>query len=171
MNTYARAIRPAVEAALFKGKVVVIYGARQVGKTTLCCDEPDIRSTLTERTSTELRALIGAKTLIEPLTGRKIEFQLRPLSVAELLTRESALEARRLLVPRLRYGSYPGVVTSDDPVSTIATGLTTSRRQAGGWSASGANGGRSAGSRPLYSPRRTQRAKFISCTARTTWTS
>jgi len=46
-----------VEAALFKGKVVAIYGARQVGKTTLIrdtlakypeqslylnCDEPDI---------------------------------------------------------------------------------------------------------------------------------
>lgn len=28
MNTYDRAIRPAVEAALFKGKVIVIYGAR-----------------------------------------------------------------------------------------------------------------------------------------------
>lgn len=69
MNTYDRALRPAVEAALFKGKVVVIYGARQVGKTTLCkailgnypetstylnCDEPDVRSALTDRTSTEL---------------------------------------------------------------------------------------------------------------------
>lgn len=176
MNTYDRAIRPAVEAALFKGKVIVIYGARQVGKTTLCkeilrnhpetsayfnCDEPDVRSAMTERTSTELRALIGAKTLVvideaqrvrnigltlkllvdtyphiqviatgsssftlsneivEPLTGRKIEFHLLPLSVAELLTRESALEVRRLLEHRLRYGSYPGVVTSDDPASTM----------------------------------------------------
>lgn len=34
MNTYDRAIRPAVEAALFKGKVVVIYGARQVGRSS-----------------------------------------------------------------------------------------------------------------------------------------
>jgi predicted AAA+ superfamily ATPase len=32
---YPRAIQPAIEATLFKGKVVVIYGARQVGKTTL----------------------------------------------------------------------------------------------------------------------------------------
>ena len=31
---YPRAIQPAVEAGLFKGKAVVIYGARQVGKTT-----------------------------------------------------------------------------------------------------------------------------------------
>jgi uncharacterized protein len=76
---YSRAIQPAVEAALFKGKVVVIYGARQVGKTTLVkeilnrysdrglylnCDEPDIRDALTNRTSTELRALMGRRTLV-----------------------------------------------------------------------------------------------------------
>jgi predicted AAA+ superfamily ATPase len=79
MTRYARAIRPAVEAALFKGKVVVIYGARQVGKTTLVreilagypgrglylnCDEPDIRDALAQRTSTELRALMGGRDLI-----------------------------------------------------------------------------------------------------------
>jgi len=176
MNDYGRAIQPAVEAALFKGKVIVIYGARQVGKTTLCrailrdhpenaiylnCDEPDIRSALTERTSTELRALIGTKTLVvideaqrvrnigltlkllidnfpgiqviatgsssfalsneivEPLTGRKVEFHLFPLSAAELLTQETAVESRRLLERRLRFGAYPGVITSDDPAATI----------------------------------------------------
>lgn len=36
MGDYARTIQPAVEAALYEGKVVVIYGARQVGKTTSC---------------------------------------------------------------------------------------------------------------------------------------
>ena len=79
MTLYPRTIQPAVEAALFKGKVIVIYGARQVGKTTLVkdilrrhsegglylnCDEPDVRAALTERPSTELRALIGNRTLI-----------------------------------------------------------------------------------------------------------
>ncbi len=34
-HSISRTIQPAVEAALFKSKVVVIYGARQVGKTTL----------------------------------------------------------------------------------------------------------------------------------------
>lgn len=177
INDYERAVQPAVEAALFKDKVIVIYGARQVGKTTLCrailrdhpentiylnCDEPDIRRALTERTSTELRALIGSKTLVvideakhvrnigltlkllgdnfpgiqviatgsssfelsneivEPLTGRKVEFHLFPLSAAELLTQETAVESRRLLERRLRYGAYPGVITSDDPAATIS---------------------------------------------------
>ncbi|WP_423226017.1 ATP-binding protein [Candidatus Amarolinea aalborgensis] len=176
MTRYARAIQPAVEAALFKGKVVVIYGARQVGKTTLVkeilgrypdrslylnCDEPDIRSALTNRTSTELRALIGRRDLVvideaqrvrdiglalklladnftdlqviatgsssfelsntisEPLTGRKTEFHLYPLSVAELLTQETPLEAARLLERRLRYGMYPSVVIANDPVETV----------------------------------------------------
>lgn len=36
VNNYLGTIQPAVESALFKGKVVVIYGARQVGQTTLC---------------------------------------------------------------------------------------------------------------------------------------
>lgn len=176
MIHYARAIQPAIEAALFQGKVIVIYGARQVGKTTLVreilarfpgrglylnCDEPDIRDALTHRTSTELRALVGRRDLVvideaqrvhdigltlkllvdtfpdlqviatgsssfelsntihEPLTGRKIEFALYPLSVAELLTQETPLETSRLLERRLRYGMYPGVVLADDPAEAI----------------------------------------------------
>lgn len=176
MIQYPRAIQGAVEAALFRGKVVVIYGARQVGKTTLVkeiltryperglylnCDEPDIRDALTHRTSTELRALMGRRTLVvideaqrvrdiglalkllvdnfadlqviatgsssfelsntinEPLTGRKTEFWLFPLSVAELSEHETPLEASRLLERHLRYGMYPHVVTADNPVETV----------------------------------------------------
>jgi predicted AAA+ superfamily ATPase len=176
MVQYPRTIQSTVETALFRGKVVVIYGARQVGKTTLVkeilrqypdrgrylnCDEPDIRDALTNRSSTELRALVGRRSLVvideaqrvrdiglalkllvdnypdlqviatgsssfelsntitEPLTGRKTEFYLYPLSVAELLTQETPLEAGRLLERRLRYGMYPGVVVADDPTETL----------------------------------------------------
>lgn len=74
-----RTIQKRVEKSLFKGKVVVIYGARQVGKTTLIkeiqkkhfrdavylnCDEPDIREAFTEATSTELKSFIGDKKLV-----------------------------------------------------------------------------------------------------------
>jgi predicted AAA+ superfamily ATPase len=31
-----RAIQPILEKWLFRGKILIIYGARQVGKTTLC---------------------------------------------------------------------------------------------------------------------------------------
>ena len=169
---YPRDILPRIEASLFKGKVIVIYGARQVGKTTLVqhirqrhasaslylnCDEPDIRAVLTEQTSTVLRRFIGNHSLVvideaqrvrnigltlkllvdnfpdiqviatgsssfelsnqvvEPLTGRKREFYLYPLSLNELLTQQSGVEVRRLLEHYLRYGMYPGVVTTDEP--------------------------------------------------------
>jgi hypothetical protein len=176
VSIYQRAIQPAIEQALFKSKVVVLYGARQVGKTTLIRaiqekhpadamylnrDEPDIRSALSDKTSTELQRLLGGKTLIlideaqrvknvgltlklmvdnfpqiqviatgsssfdlsndisEPLTGRKIEFNLYPLSIAELLTQQTPIEMQRSLEYHLRYGMYPGVLTHDDPAEAL----------------------------------------------------
>ena len=73
-----RKIQNHITESLFKGKVVVIYGARQVGKTTLVreiaknwgdfayfnCDEPDIASALTEKTSSELIDFLGPKRLV-----------------------------------------------------------------------------------------------------------
>jgi len=176
MTRYPRLIQPAIEKSLYKGKVIVLYGARQVGKTTLIrtlqekhpgdslylnCDEPDIRSSLSDKTSTELRRLLGSKTLIlvdeaqrvknigltlkllvdtfpqiqviatgsssfdlsntisEPLTGRKIEFHLYPLAASEFLAQSSPLEIQRSLEYHMRFGMYPGVVTSDDPAEAL----------------------------------------------------
>lgn len=74
-----RTIQPKIEEKLFKGKVIIIYGARRVGKTTLVkeilqkypsesaylnCDEPDIRLGLTDKTSTELKSFIGNHKLV-----------------------------------------------------------------------------------------------------------
>lgn len=74
-----RILQDIIERFLFKQKIIIIYGARQVGKTTLVksilekykdiglylnCDEPDIRTALYNKTSTELRQLIGSKTLV-----------------------------------------------------------------------------------------------------------
>lgn len=74
-----RTIQEAIERSLFQGKAIIIYGARQVGKTTLImalrqavavpslylnCDEPDIRRLLTDKTSTELKLLIGHNRLV-----------------------------------------------------------------------------------------------------------
>ncbi len=166
---FRRIIQNQLEKALSRKKVIILYGARQVGKTTLVkkiiedssskslylnCDEPDIRELLTQKTSTELKRLVGDHRLVvideaqrvlnigltlkllsdnfpgiqvlatgsssfelsnrfkEPLTGRKIEFQLFPLSVAELLQAHSEMEIARLLENILRFGLYPEVVTS-----------------------------------------------------------
>ena len=74
-----REIQNDIENNLFKQKVIIIYGARQVGKTTLVrniqnkfssnslylnCDEPDIKAGLTEKTSTELKSFIGNSNLV-----------------------------------------------------------------------------------------------------------
>lgn len=74
-----RKIKESVKKDLFKGKIIIIYGARQVGKTTLVkeiqkeyvgessyfnCDEMDVRRALTDKTSTELKAFLGNNKLI-----------------------------------------------------------------------------------------------------------
>lgn len=74
-----RAIQLQIKEKMFKGKIIIIYGARQVGKTTLLfeiqkeylndsiyfnCDEPDIRNSLTDATSTQLKILIGEKKVV-----------------------------------------------------------------------------------------------------------
>ena len=74
-----RHIQKDLEEALFKSKIVALYGARQVGKTTLVqkilekykndslylnCDEPDVREALTNKTSTELKSFIGSSRLV-----------------------------------------------------------------------------------------------------------
>ncbi len=79
MKIIKRTIQENIENKMFKGKVIVIYGARQVGKTTLIkeiqkkhnndsiyfnCDEPDIRENFTNKTSTELKLFIGNKKIV-----------------------------------------------------------------------------------------------------------
>lgn len=164
-----RLLQPQIENSLFQGKAIILYGARRVGKTTLVkrilnghvgssiylnCDEPDVRSHLTERTSTELGQLIGDNRLIvideaqrvrdigltlklfvdnfpkiqvlatgsssfelsnrvkEPLTGRKKEFHLFPLSFSELRQiHKTDLELKRLIGTVLIFGLYPEVMS------------------------------------------------------------
>ncbi len=79
MKLIKRKIQDQIEAKLFSGKAIIIYGPRQVGKTTLAhelirpygkdalylnCDEPDVRRKLTDKTSTELLAPIGPKKVV-----------------------------------------------------------------------------------------------------------
>jgi predicted AAA+ superfamily ATPase len=152
-----------------KGKVIIIIGPRQVGKSTLLrelqkemnqqtlfinCDEPDLRLVLENVTSTQLKSLIGNNTLImideaqkvanigetlklmvdnlkdvqivvtgssafelmnktnEPLTGRKFEFNLFPISINELANDHGRIEEQRLLERRMIFGLYPEIVNN-----------------------------------------------------------
>lgn len=178
MIVYQRRIQNEIESALFKGKTIVIYGARKVGKTTLIkqiirqyqdetlyldCDEPGERDALTGGITADLRLRLSNKTMVvideaqrvrnigttlkmladnypqiqviaagslllfdlsrninEPLTGGKKRFYLYPIAVSEMLSQKSVPEMQGLLENRLRYGMYPGVVDSDDPVVVIS---------------------------------------------------
>lgn len=163
-----RSIQPKIEQVIFRGKVIVLYGPRQAGKTTLVkeiqkkypeesvylsCDEPDIRLAFTNSTSSAMKAFIGDKRLVfldeaqrveniglalkllfdtfpktqiiatgsssfelankinEPLTGRKREFFLPPISVQELVHAHGKLEVIRTVKQRMIFGMYPEVIT------------------------------------------------------------
>jgi uncharacterized protein len=161
-----RRLQPIIEGYLFKGKTIVIYGARQTGKTTLLeqmlepyrgdtlflnGDDADIRGMLTDLNATKLIPIIGkskivvvdeaqripetglalkiihdnfkdvqliatgsssfelANNISEPLTGRKFEFTLYPLSFGEMVEHHGFLTEKRLLEHRLIYGYYPDI--------------------------------------------------------------
>lgn len=160
-------------------KVLILLGPRQVGKTTLLRkmaldksetlwwngDEFDIRTLLSQPTSTQLKNLIGAKkTLVideaqrieniglclkliidnlpdvkviatgssafelanrinEPLTGRKWEFNMFPLSYSEMVDHNGTLEEQRLLEHRMIYGYYPDVVNNPGDEKAILNQL------------------------------------------------
>ena len=53
-----------------------------------------------------------ANKINEPLTGRKWEYQLFPLSFEEMTNQNGFLEERRLLEHRLVFGYYPEIVTN-----------------------------------------------------------
>lgn len=177
-----RKLQKQIENSLFKRKVIIIYGARQVGKTTIVkqiikrypeksiyfnCDEPDVREALTNKTSTEIKAFIGdhklvvideaqrvrdiglalklmvdnfpeiqiiatvsssfelSNRIVEPLTGRRDEFMLYPLSLEELRGVYSDLEINRLLNQRIIYGMYPEIVIKEGEAGTRLKDITT----------------------------------------------
>lgn len=180
MDYIKRSLQPAIEKRLFGGKALIVTGARQVGKSTLLreiadnshesvltldCDEPDVRSALTDVNSIELKFLFGSNKIIlideaqrvknigitmklitdkfpdrqllvtgsssldlhdsleEPLTGRKIEYNLFPISVNEIMLSKGLLNVNQSLDSRLIYGSYPDVVNNPEDARAILTNL------------------------------------------------
>jgi predicted AAA+ superfamily ATPase len=65
-----------------------------------------------------------ANKINEPLTGRKWELRLHPLSAAEMVAHHGLFEEEGLLDTRLSFGWYPEVVTRPDLASQILTELT-----------------------------------------------
>ncbi|OGM92764.1 hypothetical protein A2333_00950 [Candidatus Wolfebacteria bacterium RIFOXYB2_FULL_49_7] len=79
MKLIKRIAQKNIEKELFKGRVIVIYGARQVGKTTLAkeilakyhddgvyinCEQNEVRQGLSVRSAERIKAFIGNKKLV-----------------------------------------------------------------------------------------------------------
>lgn len=163
-----RELQSEIEKQLFKGKAIIILGARQTGKTTLLktivkekedvlwlnADEQDTITLFENANSTRLKAIFAGKKIVvideaqrisniglklklitdrikeiqlivtgssafelansvnEPLTGRKWEYKLYPLSFNEMVKHHNFLNENRMLNHRLVYGYYPEVVTN-----------------------------------------------------------
>ncbi len=161
-----RHLKKNIEKNLFKKKAIILYGARQTGKTTLMeqilepfreetlflnGDDADTREMFTKLNATQLVPIIGnskivlldeaqripetglalkiihdnfknvqliatgsssfdlANKIMEPLTGRKFEFTLYPLSFSEMADHHGFLTEKRLLEHRLIFGYYPDI--------------------------------------------------------------
>jgi predicted AAA+ superfamily ATPase len=169
MTMITRILKEQLSSRIGKGKVIILIGPRQVGKSTLLreiqkessqptmfinCDEPDMRLMLENVTSTQLQSMVGKNQIVmideaqkvlhigdtlklmadnikdvqivatgsstfelsnkiyEPLTGRKFEFIMYPISIHELVNQHGKTEEQRLLERRMIYGLYPDIVNN-----------------------------------------------------------
>jgi uncharacterized protein len=104
-------------------KVVMIDEAQRIKNIgiTLKLIHDKIKSVqliVTGSSSLELTSEIS-----EPLTGRKYEFLLLPLSTAEMIGHTDGITEKRMLEQRLLFGLYPGVVNEPGNERKILTNL------------------------------------------------
>lgn len=107
-------------------QLVVIDEAQRIENIGLCIkiivDEiPGVKVIASGSSSFEL-----ANKVNEPMTGRKWEYTLYPLSYQEMCHFNSVLEENRLLEHRLVYGYYPDVVNNPADSREILTELANS---------------------------------------------
>ena len=93
-------------------KYVVIDEAQRIKdiglKLKLIADElPEVQLIATGSSSFDL-----ANEINEPLTGRKWEYKMYPVSFAEMVQNHGLLDEKRLLPHRLVYGYYPDVINN-----------------------------------------------------------
>lgn len=162
-----RDLTPVIKSNLNKGKVIVLIGPRQVGKTTLVNsllkdipflfldgDDAVVSDTLAYANTETLKNIIGNYKFVfidevqripniglklkiivdqiknvqvivsgssafdinhvtqEPLTGRKFEYHLYPISWSEFESNVGFIKAQQQLELRLLYGMYPDVINN-----------------------------------------------------------
>ena len=164
-----RFLSKTIDNKLFTGKIIILTGARQVGKTTLlrqivqdrndCLwlngDELQIQNLFDNASADRLLSEFKGHRIViideaqrikdiglrlklvadagsdiqviatgssafelankvnEPLTGRKWEYQMFPISFGEMVAQHGKLKEMRMLPRRIIYGYYPEVVMND----------------------------------------------------------
>ncbi|MBO4614593.1 MAG: ATP-binding protein [Bacteroidales bacterium] len=164
-----RFLSKTIDNKLFTGKIIILTGARQVGKTTLlrqivqdktdCLwlngDELQIQNLFDNASADRLLSEFNGYRIViideaqrikdiglrlklvadagsdiqviatgssafelankvnEPLTGRKWEYQMFPISFGEMVAHHGKLKEMRMLPRRIIYGYYPEVVMND----------------------------------------------------------
>jgi len=111
-NLFSHATSTGLRAAIGNYTTVIIDEAQRIEnvglKLKLITDQiPNVQLVATGSSAFELSNRIN-----EPLTGRKWEFQLFPLSFSEMVQHHGLLEEKRLLRHRLLYGYYPDIVVN-----------------------------------------------------------
>jgi hypothetical protein len=81
----------------------------------------DVQVLVTGSSSLDLRNQLN-----EPMTGRKYEFTMYPVSTEELYNTEGYMRAKQLLDFRLIYGSYPDVLMHPSEARELIMGLSDS---------------------------------------------
>lgn len=101
-----------LKAVIGKNEILVLDEAQRIGNIgiTLKLIVDNIKNVQVIATGSSAFEL--ANKINEPLTGRKFEYHLFPLSFGEMVGHTSLLEEKRLLEHRLVYGYYPEVVSN-----------------------------------------------------------
>ena len=115
-----------LKAIIGNRKIVVIDEAQRIEdiglRLKLITDQmPGVQVIATGSSSFELSSKVN-----EPLTGRKRELKLFPLSFREMVSHTSFLEESRMIPNRLTYGYYPEVVCSPSNEKEVLKELTDS---------------------------------------------
>ena len=101
-----------LKAIIGNKKFLIIDEAQRIKdiglKLKLIADEiPQVQIIATGSSSFELSQNVN-----EPLTGRKLEYQLFPFSFKEMCKEHGLIEEKRMLSHRLVYGYYPDIVVN-----------------------------------------------------------
>lgn len=115
-----------LKSLIGKNKTVVIDEAQRIENIGLCIKLITDNIKNVKVIATGSSAFELANRINEPLTGRKWEYHLYPLSFEEMVNHTSLLEEKRLLEHRLLYGYYPEVVTSPGDEQHLLKQLTNS---------------------------------------------